>query len=65
LSAVIGDESEVILTSDGQPVTLGEGARRLNLMKFKLTAPRASVDAVRADVWREGKTIFVRAKTSG
>ena len=36
----------------------------MNLMKFKLIAPRASVDAVRADVGREGNTIFVRAKTA-
>jgi hypothetical protein len=64
LSAVIGVESEVTLMTNGQPVTLGEGVRRMNLMKFKLIAPRASVDAVRADVWREGNTIFVRAKTA-
>ena len=65
LSAVIGEESEVVLTSDGQAVTLRDGGRLVNLTKFKLAAPRASVDAVRADVWREGKTIFVRAKTAG
>jgi hypothetical protein len=63
LSAVIGEESAVTLTSDGQTVTLRDGGRLSNLTKFKLTAPRATVDAVRADVWREGKTIFVRAKT--
>jgi hypothetical protein len=63
LSAVIGEESEVTLTSDGQPVALRDGGKLLNLKKFKLAAPRASVDAVRADVWREGRTIYVRAKT--
>ena len=65
LSAVIGAESDVALTSDGQVVTLRDGGRLVNLTKFKLSAPKASVDAVRADVWREGKTIFVRAKTAG
>lgn len=64
ISAVIGDHG-VSITSNGSPVALpADGQTLRNLTTFKLTAPRVSVEAVRADVERLGRTLVVWAKGS-
>jgi hypothetical protein len=62
VSAVIGAEADVKLLVAGQPVTLKDGETIRDAKPFKLEAPRASVDAVRADVSRSGNVITVRPK---
>lgn len=62
ISAVIGEEG-VSMTSNGSPVALpGDGQTLRNLTTFRLAAPRVSVEAVRADVERSGRTLVVWAK---
>jgi hypothetical protein len=62
VSAVIGDAGEVMLTSNGQPLSLRDGETLHDVRAFKLEAPRASVQAVRADVVRSGATLMIRPK---
>jgi hypothetical protein len=62
ISAVIGADSSVILTSAGQVLTVRDGETRNNVAAFVLNAPRASVQAVRADVSRRGNTLVVVPK---
>jgi hypothetical protein len=63
VSAVIGDDGDVTLTSNGQPVTLRDGEVLRDVRMFRLDAPRASVQAVRADLTRRGNTLTVYPKT--
>lgn len=60
VSAVLGAESEVALTAEGRPLTVGDGATVRNVKALKITAPRGSVEAARADVSRVGRTVTVR-----
>lgn len=62
IRAVIGDDSAIHMTSGGEPITLRDGDTLRNLKAFKLEAPRASVDAVRADVERRGNTLTLYPK---
>jgi hypothetical protein len=62
VTAVIGAEADVKLTSAGQSVSIHDGEMLRDLKIFKLDAPRASVDAVRADVVRRGNVITVYPK---
>jgi hypothetical protein len=62
VSAIIGDAGDVRLTSNGQPIALRDGETLHDVHAFKLEAPRASVQAVRADVTRTGATLLVRPK---
>ena len=62
VSAVIGDDGEIKLQSAGQPITLADGDTLRDVRTFKLQAPRASVEAVRADMWRRGNVITIRPK---
>jgi hypothetical protein len=64
VSAVIGNERDIKLTSAGQPVIVREGETIRDLKSFKLEAPRATVDAARADVTRTGNTLEIRPKRS-
>jgi hypothetical protein len=63
VSAVIGDAGDVRLTSNGQPIALRDGEMLRDVPAFRLEAPRASVQAVRADVMRSGATLTIRPKT--
>ena len=63
VSAIIGSGAEVKLTSNGQPLVVRDGETLHDLRSFRLDAPRASVQAVRADITRQGSTLVVRAKT--
>jgi hypothetical protein len=63
--AVIGDEGEVKLTSNGQPLVVRDGETLRDVHAFRLDAPRASVQAVRADVTRSGITLTIHPKTPG
>ncbi len=62
VSAVIGDEASVKLTSNGQPLIIRDGETRRDLTTFKLVAPRATVEAVRADVSRAGNVLEIHPK---
>lgn len=62
ISAVIGSEGDVKLTSGGQPLAVRDGDTLRDVRAFKLEAPRASVDAVRADVARRGSVLTVLPK---
>ncbi|MES2522555.1 MAG: hypothetical protein V4617_07665 [Gemmatimonadota bacterium] len=62
ISAVIGDDGAVKLTSNGQPLAVGDGETLRDVRAFKLHAPRASVDAVRADITRRGSVLTVIPK---
>jgi hypothetical protein len=65
VSAMIGAETDVHLSAGGAPVSIRDGETLRDLKKFKLEAPRASVDAVRADVMRRGNLLFVYPKRGG
>ena len=62
ISAVIGQESEVKLTSNGQQLVVRDGETVRDVRVFRLEAPRASVDAVRADITRRGGVLTVLPK---
>lgn len=62
ISAMIGAEGDVHLTAAGTPVVIRDGETLRDLKTFKLEAPRASVDAARADVVRRGNVITVYPK---
>ncbi len=62
IRAVIGDEAAIHLTSGGQPITIRDGETLRDVKVFKLEAPRASVDAVRADIERRGNTLTIYPK---
>ena len=62
IRAVIGDDSAIHMTSGGQPITVRDGETLRDVKVFKLEAPRASVDAVRADVGRKGNTLTIYPK---
>ena len=62
VTAVIGEAAEIKLESAGQPITLAEGDTLRDVPTFKLQTPRASVVAVRADMWRRGNVITIRPK---
>jgi hypothetical protein len=60
VTAVLGAEAEVTLTADGKPLVVGDGETVRGVKLLKLTAPRGSVEAARADVSRVGRTVTVR-----
>jgi hypothetical protein len=62
VSAIIGEYGEMKLTSNGQPLVIRDGETVRDARTFRLDAPRASVDAVRADVTRMGSTLTVYPK---
>jgi hypothetical protein len=62
VSAVIGPAADIKLTAGGEVVSISDGETLRDLRMFKLEAPRASVDAVRADVTRRGNVITVYPK---
>lgn len=62
ISAVIGAESDVKLTSNGQALAIRDGETLRDVRSFRLQAPRASVDAVRADVSRRGNVLTILPK---
>ena len=63
VSAVIGEDGDVRLTSNGQPVLLHDGDILRDVRVFRLESPRASIQAVRVDLTRRGNTITVYPKT--
>jgi hypothetical protein len=65
IKAMIGGEAEIVLTSNGQRIELRNGDTLRDVMAFKLQAPRASVDAARADIIRRGNEILVYPKRGG
>lgn len=62
VSAVIGDAAEVKLTSNGVSLELHNGETLGDVRAFKLDSPRASVQAVRADLSRSDATLTIRPK---
>lgn len=62
VSAVIGAESEIHLTSGGRPLNLQDGETLRDVKAFRLEAPRATVDAARADIVRRGAVITIYPK---
>ncbi len=63
VSAVVPAETEVSLTAGGQPVSLpGEGETLRDLLQVRLVAGPARVEAVRADVSRNGRVITIWPK---
>lgn len=62
VSAIIGPESDVRMTTGGQPITLRDGETLHDIKLFKLEASRTSVDAVRVDLTRDGNTVTIRPK---
>lgn len=62
ISAMIGDASQVTLTSNGNAISLHDGETLHDARAFKLEAPRASVDAARADITGRGNVIEIMPK---
>jgi hypothetical protein len=62
VSAAIGDPLAVTLTSGGQTFTIKDGETLRDVKAFKLNAPRASVEAVRADLLRRGNVLEIHPK---
>lgn len=63
LSGVIGAEGEITITAAGVPVALPQDGQTLrDLSTVKLVAPRASIEAVRADISRNGRVLTVVPK---
>jgi hypothetical protein len=62
VSAVIGAESDLRLASGTETIVLRDGETLRDVKTFKLEAPRASVEAVRADLSRRGNVITVYPK---
>jgi hypothetical protein len=60
VSAVLGAEAEVTLTAEGRPLLVGDGETVRGVKALKITSPRGSVEAARADVSRAGRTVTVR-----
>jgi hypothetical protein len=65
VSAVIGNEVDVKLSSNGKPLVIHDGETRRDVLSFKLDAPRASVQAVRVDIMRSGATLTIWPKSPG
>lgn len=63
ISAVIGAEGDVTLTSGGAAVTIRDGETLRDVRTLKLQAPRASVEAVRADISRRGPVLTILPRT--
>jgi hypothetical protein len=59
IRAVIGAESDVKVTVDGQPVSLADGQRMNAASDVRIEAPRASVQSARANLERIGRTIRI------
>jgi hypothetical protein len=57
--AVIGAESDLKITANGQPLVLADGQRIDSVAGLKLEAPRASVQSARARISREGRVIRI------
>jgi hypothetical protein len=62
VSAVIGAESDLRVASGTETIVLRDGETLRDVKTFKLEAPRASVEAVRADLSRRGNVITVYPK---
>lgn len=62
IAAVIGEEALVKLTSNGQPLVVRDGETLRDVRSIVLEAPRASVQAVRADISRSGSTLRIVPK---
>ena len=57
--AVIGPVQDVKLTIAGAPIDLSEGQRIDNATNVRLDAPRANVQAARANVSFDGRTLRI------
>jgi hypothetical protein len=63
LSGVIGAAEEITITAAGVQVVLPRDGQTLrDLRTVKLVAPRASIEAVRADISRHGRVLTVIPK---
>jgi hypothetical protein len=62
ISAVIGDDASIRLTSNGEVVIVRDGETLHDVRAFKLQASRASLDAVRADITRQGNVLTIFPK---
>lgn len=63
VSAVIAPADHIALSADGKPVPMpGDGETIRDLIAFKLTSPRATVEVARADITRSGRQLTIWAK---